>query len=72
MTARSGDALSHANFQSRAGVVLTAINCPRSAFGAPRNIALRRGRIGSGRICMAGMSGAAGTNLSDSFHLNIT
>ena len=35
MTARSGDALSHVNFQAGQTSFLTAINCPRSAFDAP-------------------------------------
>ena len=73
MTARTGDALSHVNFQADQASFLTAINCPRSAFDAPTATSrFGRRRIGSARICMAGMSGAAGTNRAGSFHLNIT
>jgi hypothetical protein len=60
MTARSGDALLHVNFQARPDVVVDGERLPRIRLDAPHpNIALGRGRISSARICIAGMSGAS-------------
>jgi hypothetical protein len=73
MTARSGDALSHVNFQARPDVVfdgdqLSQIRLRRTH----RNIAFQPWSDWFCPYCMAGMSGAAGTNRAASFHLNIT
>jgi hypothetical protein len=73
MTAHAGDALSHVNFQRRPDVVF---DCPRPSQNSPSipplESLVHRAGDGSARICMAGMSGAAGTNRADCFHLNIT
>jgi hypothetical protein len=73
MTARSGDALSHVNFQHRSDVVFDGPRSPQNSPSTPPlESPVHRASDRSARICMAGMSGAAGTNRADSFHLNIT
>jgi hypothetical protein len=73
MTAHAGDALSHVNFLHPSDVVF---DCPLPPQDSPSTMPpespAHRASDGSARICMAGMSGAAGTNRADSFHLNIT
>jgi len=73
MTARSGDALSHVNFQARHSAVLTEIGAPEfwpPALAAMR--AIRSTHIRSCRICMAAMRRHRGTNQADPLHLPFT
>ena len=73
MTARSGDALSHVNFQARQSAVLTAISALEFWSGHDAAIArFSNGRIGSCRICMAAMRRHRGTNQAGPLHLPIT
>ena len=73
MTATSGDALSHVNFQARQNAVLTEIQCAGildlAPGGDPRASPTR---IGSCRICMAAMRWHRGTKWADPLHLPIT
>ena len=58
MTACSGDALSHVNFQVRWDIVFDGDRPPRiSASTQLRLIVVNRGHARSARICIAGMSG---------------
>jgi hypothetical protein len=73
MTARSGDALSHVNFQAPQNAVLTEISAPEFCPSHRAAIrALRLRRIGSCRICMAAMRRHRGTNQANPLHLPIT
>jgi len=75
MTARSGDALSHVNFQPRQNAVLTDIRASEFrplASGSDPLPTGRIGRFGSCRICMAAMRRHRGTNRADLLHLPIT
>jgi hypothetical protein len=73
MTATSGDALSHVNFQARQNAVLTKIRAPEFQPLAPgKDAGLPIGRIGSGRICMAAMRRHRGTIRAGRLHLTIT
>jgi hypothetical protein len=73
MTARSGDALSHVNFQAPQNTVLTEISAPEFCpLGPGRDPALRLRRIGSCRICMAAMRRHRGTSGADPLHLPFT
>jgi hypothetical protein len=56
MTARSGDALSHVNFQARRGIVFDGDRPPRISAPTPRLIVVNPARVRSTRICIAGMS----------------
>jgi hypothetical protein len=59
MTTRSGDALSHVNFQARWASFLTAIGLPRISASTLRLIVVNWARARSTRFCIAGMSGHA-------------
>ena len=73
MTARSGDALSHVNFQARQNAVLADISALEFQPLAPGQRHARPiGRIGSGRICMAAMRRHRGTKRAVGLHLTIT
>jgi hypothetical protein len=70
--------MSDVNFRRWSGVIsdddsLTMIRPPRTAAADTiGNTSLPASRVGSARICMAGMSAATGTNHAGSLHLNIT
>jgi len=72
MTARSGDALSHVNFQARQNALLTDISASEFLPPAPAETHAPIGRFGSGRICMAAMRRHRGTNRAGRLHLTIT
>jgi hypothetical protein len=57
MTTRSGDALSHVNFQARRGIVFDGGRLPRLSASTLRLIVVNRVRARSTRFCIAGMSG---------------
>jgi hypothetical protein len=73
MTATSGDALSHVNFQTRKIAVLIESRGANSDSWSPAAIrANPQPADGSCRICMAAMRRHRGTNQADLFHLRIT
>jgi len=71
--------MSDVNFQRWSGAIsdddsLTMIQPPPriAAADTTGNTSLPPSRVGSARICMAGMNGTTGTNHAGSLHLNIT
>ena len=73
MTARSGDALSHVNFQGRQNAVLTGSQgAGILAPGTGSDPRYPQQADGSCRICMAAMRQHRGTNQAALFHLLIT
>jgi hypothetical protein len=66
MTARSGDALSHVDFQARWDIVFDGDQPPRISASIPlRLIVDNQGRDRSTRICIAAMSGHRRNESSD-------
>ena len=73
MTACSGDALSHVNFQARRDIVFDGDRLPRISPSTPlRLIVVNRGHARSARICIAGMSGHPRNKSGGRLHLSIT
>jgi hypothetical protein len=73
MTARSGDALSHVNFQVRQTAVLTESQGTRILSpGTGSDPQYPQQANGSCRICMAAMRRHRGTNPAGLLHLLIT
>jgi hypothetical protein len=72
MTARSGDAMSHVNFQAPQNIILVDLGASNSGRRRATIPPATAGEIRSSRNCMAAMRRHCGTNAADPLHLPFT